>query len=90
MRHLILFLACALISSCKKDIPFDILILNGSVVDGTGFESVRVDIAIKESEIVKIGNFKSESAKRIIDASGLTISPGFIDLHAHLDPILKH
>ena len=90
MRHFFLILALALFCSCKNQPSFDILILNGSVIDGTGSLVQQVDIGIKESKINEIGDLKSYSANRVIDASGLTVSPGFIDLHTHLDPILRH
>ena len=47
------------------------------------------DIGIIGSEIIKIGDLRGLSAKRIINAKGLVVSPGFIDVHTHLDPILK-
>ncbi|SVE39278.1 uncharacterized protein METZ01_LOCUS492132, partial [marine metagenome] len=68
---------------------YDIVILNGEVIDGSGSASVYKDIGIIGDKIYKIGNLKSADAKRYIDAEGLVVSPGFIDVHAHLDPILR-
>lgn len=68
---------------------YDIVILNGEVIDGSGAASVYKDIGIIGNKIHKIGNLKSAEAKRYIDAEGLVVSPGFVDVHAHLDPILR-
>lgn len=64
---------------------FDIIIKNGSVIDGRGNPPYRADVGIKEDKITKIGNLSTQDAHKIIDASGLTICPGFIDLHTHTD-----
>ncbi|MGD0117063.1 MAG: amidohydrolase family protein [Candidatus Binatus sp.] len=62
----------------------DVLIKNGTVVDGTGAPGKRADIAIAGDRIVEIGKV-SESAKKVIDASDLIVSPGFVDPHTHYD-----
>ncbi|GHE99001.1 N-acyl-D-amino-acid deacylase family protein [Thalassotalea profundi] len=64
---------------------FDVLILNGEVFDGSGSPSVKQDIAIKGDKIVKIGDLNTLSAIEVIDAQGLVVSPGFIDVHTHDD-----
>ncbi len=63
---------------------YDLLIKNGSVVDGTGSAPVRADVAVADGKIAEIGKVK-EGAKKIIDASDLTVTPGFIDHHTHYD-----
>jgi N-acyl-D-aspartate/D-glutamate deacylase len=63
---------------------FDLLIKNGTVVDGTGGASRRADVAIADGKIVEIGKV-ADSAKKIIDASDLVVAPGFIDPHTHYD-----
>ena len=67
---------------------FDVLIINGNLVDGTGNKASKVDIGIIADKINQIGNLKDASAKKIIDGNGKTISPGFIDTHAHSDAAL--
>src|SRR5208282_6365316 len=62
----------------------DVLIKNGTVVDGTGAPGKRADIAIAGDRVVEIGKV-SESAKKVIDASDLIVSPGFVDPHTHYD-----
>src|SRR5271156_6571764 len=62
----------------------DVLIKNGTVVDGTGAPGKRADIAIAGDRIVEIGKV-SESAKKVIDASDLIVAPGFVDPHTHYD-----
>jgi N-acyl-D-amino-acid deacylase len=64
---------------------YDILIKNGRVYDGTGAPWFYGDIAVKDGKIVKIGNLTTDTAKKVIDAAGLAVSPGFIDIHSHSD-----
>lgn len=63
---------------------YDLLIKNGTVVDGTGSQPVQADIAVADGKIAEIGKI-TEGAKKVIDASDLTVTPGFIDHHTHYD-----
>ena len=63
---------------------FDYLITGGTIVDGTGAKSFQGDIAISDDRIVAIGTFDGE-AKEVIDATGLVVSPGFVDHNTHYD-----
>ena len=63
----------------------DLLIRNGRIVDGTGNPSFLGDVAIREKRIVAMGHLAATSAKAQIDATGLTVAPGFIDIHNHSD-----
>ncbi|MBM3944491.1 MAG: hypothetical protein FJ317_03250, partial [SAR202 cluster bacterium] len=67
---------------------FDVLILGGTVVDGTGKKGYRADVGITGEKIDAIGDLSQAEARRVIVAHGLTISPGFIDTHAHSDGML--
>ena len=61
-------------------INFDVLIRNGSVIDGSGKPAFNADVAIKDDRIVRIGDLSKETAVRVIDARGLVVAPGFIDM----------
>ncbi len=63
----------------------DLIIRNGTIVDGTGAEGYRADIAVDGDRITAIGDLSGEVATREIEAAGMIVSPGFIDLHTHLD-----
>jgi N-acyl-D-amino-acid deacylase len=68
--------------------PYDVLIAGGMLLDGSGTPAVRTDIGIKDGHVLRIApELRPDSAARIVDATGLTIAPGFIDLHAHLEPL---
>jgi N-acyl-D-amino-acid deacylase len=64
---------------------FDTILKNGTVVDGTRVPRYRADIGIKNGKIAKIGRLNSSDATKVVDASGLIVAPGFIDLHTHYD-----
>jgi N-acyl-D-amino-acid deacylase len=64
---------------------FDLLIKDGMVIDGTRAPRFRDDIAIKDGKIAKIGRTQAHEAKKVIEADGLIVAPGFIDLHTHYD-----
>ncbi len=63
----------------------DLIIRNGTVVDGTGTNPVRADVAVDGDRITAIGDLAEATATREIDAAGLVVTPGFVDLHTHLD-----
>jgi N-acyl-D-aspartate/D-glutamate deacylase len=65
--------------------PFDVLIRNGTVVDGTGKRGVKADLGVRGDHIVFIGQAKNAQAKTTIDASNLVVAPGFIDVHSHTE-----
>jgi len=62
----------------------DIVIRNGTVIDGTGAPGKRADVAVSNKRILEIGEYKGKAAKTI-DAEGLVVAPGFIDPHTHYD-----
>src|SRR5215468_6694864 len=68
---------------------YDVVIANGKIVDGSGNPWFYADVAIKNGKIAKVGKVDSRLGKRVIDAKGMVVSPGFIDLHTHTDmPVL--
>ena len=64
---------------------FDLLIRNGQVIDGSGNPGIRADVGIRGDRIAAMGDLAGRSARRTIDATGLVVVPGFIDLHSHAD-----
>jgi len=64
---------------------YDVVVKDGLVVDGSGAPARRADVAVRGGRIVDIGKV-DETAASVIDASGLVVCPGFIDLHTHYDP----
>ena len=72
--------------------PYDILIRGGLLIDGSGAAPTRGDLAIRDGRIAAIGAELGDTAARIIDAHGLAVAPGFIDIKTHSDftlPILS-
>ena len=65
---------------------YDIILRNGSVIDGTGSKPYRADVAIRNGFILRIGDFKSAKATTDLDVTGLIVAPGFINLHSHATP----
>ena len=63
---------------------YDILIKNGRVLDGSGAEGFLADVAIQDGKIAAVGEVSGE-ARKILDAAGLVVTPGFIDSHSHAD-----
>ncbi len=72
-------------SSCNQTAVYDILILNGKIIDGSGDSSFQGDIAINGDTIVAVGDLSEKSAHKKIDAAGLVVAPGVIDMHTHCD-----
>jgi N-acyl-D-aspartate/D-glutamate deacylase len=64
---------------------FDTLIKGGIIVEGARVPRCRADVAIKDARIAKIGRLQNASATRVLDARGLIVAPGAIDLHTHYD-----
>jgi N-acyl-D-amino-acid deacylase len=69
---------------------FDLLILGGRLVDGTGSPARDGDIGIKDGRIATIGSLGKASAKATVNARGQIVAPGFIDVHTHADEIAQH
>jgi len=70
---------------CTSRNKFDLILRGGMVIDGTGSPGFAADIGIRDARIGAIGNLAEASADRIINVTGLAVSPGFIDIHTHTD-----
>ncbi|MEI8075673.1 MAG: D-aminoacylase [Bacteroidota bacterium] len=88
MRNLICFLfICASVASCSTK-HYDTIIRNGLVYDGNGGEPVKADIAIQNDTIALIGDLSKATAKNEIDAKGMAVAPGFINMMGHSEESL--
>lgn len=67
------------------DKRLNLIIKNGNIIDGSGKNEFLADVGIKEGKIVEIGNLNSADAEMVINAKGLKVAPGFIDIHSHTD-----
>jgi N-acyl-D-aspartate/D-glutamate deacylase len=88
MRLAIVGLVVLAATAYAADPAYDLIIRNGKVVDGTGNPWFHADIAIRGDKIVAIGRSLTGDAKCEIDAKGLVVAPGFIDMHSHSDTLL--
>src|SRR6202049_4106911 len=68
---------------------FDIQIKGGTVVDGSRVPRYRADVWIKDGKVAQIGGRAPGFAKKVIDADGLVVAPGFVDLHTHYDAQIR-
>src|SRR6185436_2953642 len=68
--------------------PLDLIVKGGRIADGTGNPSFVGDVGIQRGRIVAVGNLAGAKAARTIDATGLVIAPGFVDMHNHSDDSL--
>jgi N-acyl-D-amino-acid deacylase len=72
-------------SVASQQTTYDLLITGGRVFDGSGNPWFAADLAIKNGKLAALGNLSNATARRTIDARGLYVTPGFIDLHSHAD-----
>jgi len=84
MKYILLFIT-VLSTSLLQAQQADVLIRNGRIIDGTGNNWYYADIAITNGKIIAIGKLSQYSASKVIDAKGLYVAPGFIDVHTHIE-----
>ncbi|HMY75682.1 MAG TPA: D-aminoacylase, partial [Blastocatellia bacterium] len=87
MRKLLIALSFVLIllggAAAQSGGEYDVLIKNGTVYDGTGGKPRRADVLIRGDKIVAVGDFKNAKAKTVVDAAGLAVAPGFVNMLSH-------
>ncbi len=81
----LLLTAVVVPAGAAEEEPYDLVIRNGRIVDGTGNPWYVGDVAIRGDRIVAVGRVPPAAARREIDAKGLVVAPGFIDMHSHSD-----
>lgn len=84
---ILIFQGCS--SSTFEFLPNDLIIENGTIIDGSGKEGYASDLVVRADTIAFIGKIRSDTPNNVtrIDASGKVVTPGFIDAHAHGDPL---
>lgn len=66
--------------------PYDLIVRGGDVVDGTGLSRRRVDVGVRDGRVVALARLAGATAREEIDASGMIVAPGIVDVHTHYDP----
>ncbi len=83
--------AASLIAHAQtRPVPFDLVITGGTVIDGMGAPGQVLDIGIRDGRVVQVGQLQNAAANERITATGLTVAPGFIDVHTHADDVADH
>jgi N-acyl-D-amino-acid deacylase len=81
-------LSAVLVATPLSAQSFDLLLRGGRVLDGTGNPAFVADVGVRAGKIVAVGDLGDATAARVIDAAGLYVTPGFIDMHSHADRAL--
>lgn len=85
MKATLFILTLALLANRATAQTYDLLIQHGKIIDGSGNSWFYGDVGIKNGKIVFIGKAKNATAKKTIDATGMLVTPGFIDVHTHIE-----
>jgi N-acyl-D-amino-acid deacylase len=86
---LVCLLFVSLAATSAHGQTFDLVLRQGRVLDGTGAPERVADVGVREGRIAAIGDLRNARARRVVDASGLIVAPGFIDMHSHADRALS-
>jgi dihydroorotase/N-acyl-D-amino-acid deacylase len=84
-KYIFLIIGLTILCSCTHETPADFLIQNGTIIDGLGNPAIEGDLLIRDGKIELVNPGQIVKALKIIDATGLIVSPGFIDIHNHSD-----
>lgn len=76
-------------SQAAPEPAYDLVITNARVVDGAGNPWFRADVAVKDGKIARVGRVSASEAKKVIDARGQVLAPGFIDVHTHVENVYE-
>ena len=90
MKTVVAAIGVALLLALPQSRPparYDLAIVGGRVLDGSGAPPRRADVAIVKDRIAAIGTIAVQDAREVIDAAGLIVAPGFIDVHTHADDL---
>src|SRR5688572_19114737 len=83
---LAVLLGGSLFSTAALAEQYDLIVRQGTVVDGTGAPGRVADVAVNGGHIAAVGDLKGATARTVIDAAGLVVAPGFVNIHSHADP----
>lgn len=82
--------AGSLLAQAPSRATFDLIVSGGTIIDGTGAPGRKADIGVRDGRIAQIGQLQNAAATDRINATGLVVAPGFIDVHTHADDIADH
>jgi N-acyl-D-amino-acid deacylase len=85
----LLFGACLSLGA-QSSLRYDVLIRGGRIVDGTGTPGMLADVGVRNGRIASLGALPSATGDLIIEAKGMIVAPGFVDVHTHADEIAEH
>ena len=90
MKLVAVLFGVAVATIAAQQPQYDLVIVNGTVVDGSGASGRRASVAVKDGKIAEVGNIAASAGKESVDATGLVVAPGFIDVHTHADDVDEH
>jgi N-acyl-D-amino-acid deacylase len=85
VTHLVLAAPAALLLAASTGPAYDLLLRGGRIVDGSGNPWYVADVGVREGRVAAIGRLDEAAAARVVDARGLVVAPGFIDVHTHVE-----